>query len=515
MKRFIRGAWLLSLLPAGLPALGCGGGGAAPSGPPPQPPPVVSVSKAVVKDVTDYEDFPGRIEALNMVEVRARVTGYLQTACFKEGAEVKKGDLLFEIDPKMYQAELAFAEGSITQMEGRLARLELDYRRANDLMRKNAVSREDYDKVVGDRVEALGALEVAKASRDKAKFNLDWTKVKAPLDGRISRRFIDPGNMVKADETALTTIVSLDPVYVYFDLDERSTLRGQRLLREGKVTLPEVKPMPVLLGLADEEKMCGVRVWLDVAKAKARGLSVKDVEKSLRALADVNVTSGPVDTKEKETTFTLIFPFDPEEPHKYDAENLDKVVLRTASDGQATHLADVARVERCPKNMGFPRRGLIDFTDNRVDPDTGTWRLRATFRNPDQALYPGLYVRIRLPIGNEYEATLVSQQALGTDQGQKFLYVLKTDKGKGKDGKDLHTAEYRRVKIGRLHDGLCVITEGLKSGEKVIVSGLQRVRPGIEINIEEVPMPVLTAPGRTPGAQTQPKKGDSAPPKGK
>jgi RND family efflux transporter MFP subunit len=357
--------------------------------PPPfaqQQAPEVVVSYPVVKEVTDYEDFPGRVEAINAVDVRARVTGYLQSMHFKEGSEVKKGDLLFEIDPRPYQAELARTEGSVTQSEGHLRRLEYDYQRALTLYPKGAMGREDFDKTVGDRSEAVGALAVAKAARDMARLNVDWTKVHAPISGRISRRNIDPGNMVKADDTPLTTIVSLDPIYAYFDLDERTTLRLQRPLREKKIIWSTDAGLPVLLGLADEE--------------------------------------------------------------------------------------------------GFPKSGIITFADNRVDPDTGTWRLRGVFKNPDYALSPGMFVRIRLPIGTPHQAILISEQAISSDQGRKYVSVV------GRDNK----IENRSVKIGRLHDGLRVVTEGLTTRERIVVSGLQRIRPGMEVQPgEPVSMPVVSA----------------------
>jgi RND family efflux transporter MFP subunit len=232
--------------------------------------------------------------------------------------------------------------------------------------------------------------------------------------------------MVKADETALTTIVALDPVYAYFDLDERSTLKGQRLLREGKIKWDVDHPLPMFLGLADEE-------------------------------------------------------------------------------GQ------------------FPRRGEIDFADNRVDPDTGTWRLRATVKNPDHALYPGLYIRIRLPIGAPYKALLVSEQALGYDQGQRFVYVV--TKGKNKEGKEVDVVKYRRVRVGRDHgglravepaayevkDGRRVIAHGLEPGERVIVNGLQRVRPDMEVVPQRVEMPVLAGAGAPPKSETRNPKSETNP----
>jgi RND family efflux transporter MFP subunit len=354
----------------------------AQQGPAPPPPPEVQVSLPVIReDITDYEDFPGRMEAVNDITIRARVTGYLEKANFREGEEVQQGAVLFEIDDRPYRAELARARGNVQQAQGHLERLNADYQRSSGLFARGALGREDFDRVIGDRTEAAGALEVAKANVEMAQLNLDYTKVRAPASGRVSRRYLDPGNLVKADDTALTSIVSLDPIYAYFDLDERSTLKAQRLIREGKIQWNPDVGLPVYLALADEER--------------------------------------------------------------------------------------------------FPRKGTINFTDNRVDPDTGTWRLRARFDNPDRLLAPGLFVRIHLPIGQPYKAILVAEKALGTDQGQKFVYVVD----------DANKVSYRRVKVGRLHDGLRVITDGLKAGEKIVVNGLQRVRPDIEVKAELVPMP--------------------------
>src|SRR5262249_10804102 len=152
-----------------------------------------------------------------------------------EGTDVKKDEVLFEIDARSYKAELAKAQGNVLQSEGNLRRLDYDYARYSNLLPRNVAARAEYDKVVGDRTMGQGALEAARAARDLAQLNLDWTKVKAPFDGRISSRFVDPGNLVKADDTVLTTIVQLDPIYATFDLDERTTLQFQRLIREGKI----------------------------------------------------------------------------------------------------------------------------------------------------------------------------------------------------------------------------------------------------------------------------------------
>jgi membrane fusion protein, multidrug efflux system len=364
----------LSLSPCLLVLLlaGCGSPSAATNGAKP-PPPEVTVSAAVTKEVTDYEDFPARVESVNSVDIKARVTGYLDKVNFTDGTDVKQGDVLFEVDPRPYEVELARTEGAIVQTQGRLKRLEADLQRGMTLVRVKSMSPEEYDKIAGDRTEAVGTLEVAKADRDKAKINLAWTKVKAPISGRISRRLIDPGNLVKADETVLTSIVDMDHMYAYFDVDERTTLKFQKLVRDGKIQWSMATGLPVMLGLVDEE--------------------------------------------------------------------------------------------------GYPRTGTINFADNRLDADSGTWRLRAVFDNADHALSPGMYVRMRLPIGKPYQTVLVAEQALGTDQGQKFVYVVD----------DSNMVSSRRVKIGRIHQGLRAISEGLAEGEKVIVSGLQRARQGIEV----------------------------------
>jgi RND family efflux transporter MFP subunit len=382
MKSLRNYGWPVLLLFACPGLIGCGSSQAQPGLAPP-PPPEVLVSLPVTREVTDYVDFPGRIEAVNSVEVRARVTGYLEKVNFKEGEDVKQGDVLFEIDPRPYQADFDRAEANFVQAQAHLSRLETDYQRALELLPGRRISREEFDRIAGDRREASAALGVAKANRDLSSLNLSFTKVRAPLTGRISRRYIDPGNLVKADDTPLTTIVSLDPIYAYFDADERTTLKLQRLVRAQKIKWSPEDGLPVQLGLADEE--------------------------------------------------------------------------------------------------GFSKQGKINFADNRVDADTGTWRLRGIFANPDHSLSPGLFVRMRAPVGEPYRAKLISEQALSTDQGQKFVYVVDAQ----------NKVEYRRVKVGALHDGLRVVTENLTPSQRVVVSGLQRVRPGIEVSPKVVQMPVV------------------------
>lgn len=387
MQRNQHRRWFPLLLLAGLLPAGCA---KAPSpGAGEMPPPEVEVSLPVTKRVVDYEDFPGRTEAVNSVDIRARVNGYLNKANFTEGAIVSKGEVLFEIDPRPYEADVARAEANLAQADARSRRLNQDFERATGLLATRAIGREEYDKIAGDRNEAAAAVAVARSSLELSRLNLSFTKVLSPINGRVSRRYIDPGNLVKADDSILTTVVELDPVYVYFDVDERATLRLKQLVREGKLDLDPEARSPVLR------------------------------------------EAGPT------------------------------VLMALANE------------------EGFPHRGSIDFADNRVDSDTGTWRLRGVFDNPRHSLSSGLFVHIRLPIGDPYKALLVAEQALGTDQGQRFVYVV------GKDNK----IEYKRVQVGRLHDGLRVITSGLKPDEAVVVTGLQRVRPTMPVKPKPVPMP--------------------------
>src|SRR5882724_547652 len=217
----------------------------------------VTVSRPVERDVTDYADFTGRTAAVDSVELRARVWGYLDKVNFKEGAIVQKGDVLFEIDPLTYQAALDQAEGNLASMQARVERLDSDLARARRLVGTAAISREDFDKVVGDRGEALASREALKAALERAKLDLKYTKVTAPVSGRVSRYVVTVGNLVQAGDqgggTLLTTIVSVDPMYAYFDVDEHTALRVRQLVREGKSDSPRDGDFPVSLGLANEE----------------------------------------------------------------------------------------------------------------------------------------------------------------------------------------------------------------------------------------------------------------------
>jgi RND family efflux transporter MFP subunit len=327
--------------------------------------------------VIDYANFTGRTAAVDSVELRARVWGYLGKVNFKEGALVQKGDVLFEIDPLTYRAALDQAEGNLASMQARLGRLDADLARARSLLGRGAISREEFDRVAGDRGEAAAARVALEGAVERAKLDLQYTRVTAPISGRVSRYVVTVGNLVQAGDqgggTLLTTIVSVDPMYAYFDVDEHTALRVRKLVREGKSDSPRDGGYPVSLGLANEE--------------------------------------------------------------------------------------------------GHPHRGTINFADNQVNPKTGTIRLRGVFPNKEQVLLPGLFARVRVPIGRPHRALLVSERALDTDQGQKIVYVVD----------EKNEAISRPVRLGGLHDGLREITDGLKPGERVIVNGLQQVRTGITV----------------------------------
>ena len=371
-------------------------------------PPEVMVSMPVSKEIEDYEEFAGRLEANASILIRARVTGYLLRHPFKEGGLVKKGQVLFEIDPPLYEAQLAHAKGAVLKAKASFQQAERDWNRAKNLGREsNAISREEYDKFKGVYEVTKADVQVTEADLKMAQVNMDYCKVLAPIGGRISKSILDPGNLVKADDTILTSIGDSDPINVYFDVDERTVNRIVRLMHEGVVP-KEVSGVRVRMGLADEED--------------------------------------------------------------------------------------------------YPREGVIDFTDNNVDLSTGTLRVRGSFANPDELLVPGMFARVRLPIGKPMQALLIAEKALVTDQGQKFVYVVQDANDAEHEGK----VEYRRVNLGRLHDGLRVIKpyeeklneegevisrEGVKPNEKVVVSGLQRIRPDIQVKFKDVEMPRSTPSG--------------------
>lgn len=366
-------------------------------------PPEVTVSLPVQRQVTDYAEFTGRTEAVDTVDVRARVSGYLTGIRFTPGDPVKKDEILFEIDRRMYDAVLKQAQAEVASAQAHLAQKEADLARAEELLPKKAISRADYDKAVADKAVAEASVEAAKAAVERAQLDVDYTSVTSPMDGVVSRNLISVGNLVTADATTLTSIVAVDPLYAYFDVDERTLLRFQRMVREGKVPRRGSGDPEIQMALADE--------------------------------------------------------------------------------------------------AGFPHVGWIDFVEPRLNPSTGTLQLRAVFPNPqladgDRELSAGLFVRLRLPLGPPRDALLVPEEAIGTDQGQKYLIVV--------DSKDL--AQYRRVELGSPEGDLRAITSGIEAGDRVVVKGLQRARPGSPVT------PTLQPAAEKPVSAEKPPAAEESPP---
>jgi len=370
------------------------------------PPPKVKVVQPVAREITEWDEFTARLDAVDSVEVRPRVSGYLQSIHFEDGAIVHKGDLLFLIDPRPYEAALRHAEADLELAKSRLALARKNFTRAAGLLASHAISQEEADIRESNVRQAEASVDEAHASVDAARLDVEFTHVSAPVGGRVGRKLVTEGNLINGgvgtQGTLLTTIVSLDPIYAYFEADEGSLLKYDRLARLGKRRSSRDFKNPVHVALADEE--------------------------------------------------------------------------------------------------GFPHDGVMDFVDNQVDRGTGTIVGRAVLPNPDLSLIPGLFARLRLPGSGEYRAILVPDEAIGSDQSQKFVFVVD---GEGK-------AEYRMVKIGPLVDGLRVVREGVTPDEWVVVAGLQRIRPGIKVDAqrETIPPPatVATADGITSSTEPSPER---------
>jgi RND family efflux transporter MFP subunit len=333
----------------------------------------VFVTTPITSKVADYQDFTGRLEAVKTVDIRARVTGYVLDAPFKEGDQVREGDLLFQIDAQTYKADLNQAEANLklAHADRKLQERTLD--RARIMIANKSIGREEFDQDVAAMEKSRATVGAMEAARDRCQLYVGYTRVTSPVTGRISRRYVDPGNLVNADNTVLTTVVTENPLHASFDVDERTYLE---LLGPGQGGWFSGHQLPVLMKLVNEDD--------------------------------------------------------------------------------------------------FSRSGTINFIDNRVIATSGTVRMRGVFENAGGALKPGLFVRVRLPLSKPYKAILISDEALLSDQGRKYVYVV--------NGKN--EVEYRSVKLGQAIQGLRVIKEGLTAGEQVIVSGLQRVRPGVQVQVK-------------------------------
>jgi len=342
------------------------------------PVPNVKMAQPLTQDVTEWDEFTGRIEAVSSVDVRARVSGYLEKVNFKAGELVKKGDLLFQIDPKPFAAQLNFAVAELARAKAKHDLAKNDLERAERLFGGKAISEEEHDARTKGSQETFAAVQSAEANVATAKLNLDFTKIRAPIDGRIGRELITEGNLVGgggADATLLTFIVTVDPIYVYVDVDERSALKYRRLaLHENN----QVQAIPVQLAVADE--------------------------------------------------------------------------------------------------TDFPHLGHLDYISPKADITTGTISLRGVLANADGLLSPGFFARMRVRGSAPYSAMLVPDRAIATDQAQRFVWVVNQEQ----------KVEYRQVVLGAHVGQFRVITQGLKADEWVVIEGMQKLMPSLQVNAERI-----------------------------
>ena len=365
---------------------------------PPAPP--VTVAAVEEREVNEWDELSGRLEAVEAVEVRPRVSGTISRVTFAAGSEVRQGQILFEIDARPYQADVARAEAEVAQARSAAELASRAFSRGQALLDKGAITREDFENREAAHARGAAGIRAAEAALALARLNLEWTHVRSPISGRVGRAEVTAGNLVQAGQGGnagttgyLTTVVSQNPIYASFEADEQSYLRY--------VSQPR--------GEASAGAAKGVAAHARPAREKAKAVAVS---------------------------------------------------LGLANED------------------GFPHKGTIDFVDNHVDPRTGTVRMRAVFANDERLFVPGLYARVRLAAGDKHRAVLVSDRAVGTDQDKKFVLVLKSDE----------TLEYRPIELGRLVDGYRVVKGGLRAGERIVVNGLQHVRPGMKVAATTGPM---------------------------
>ncbi|MHA6311241.1 efflux RND transporter periplasmic adaptor subunit [Pantoea sp. S-LA4] len=350
----------------------------------PPPPPEVSAAPVLIKPVSQWDSFNGRVEAVQSVQLRPRVSGYIESVNYREGEEVKKGQVLFTIDDRSYRAALEQAKAELARARSQASLARSESGRSEKLIGSQAISREVWEQRRSAASQAQADVLAAEAAVDMAQLNLDFTRVTAPIDGQASRAMITAGNLVTAGDSAsvLTTLVSQQSMYVYFDVDENTFLHYQAMARQGQ----QRHALPVEIALVGEQ--------------------------------------------------------------------------------------------------GYPHQGKVDFLDNQLTASTGTIRMRALLDNQQRQFTPGLFARVRLPGSAQFEAVLIDDKAVLTDQDRKYVYVVDSE------GK----AQRRDIEPGAMVDGLRIVKSGLKSGDRVIVSGLQKVfMPGMPVTAQQVAMRAATA----------------------
>lgn len=352
------------------------------------PPPSVSVAQVALQDVRLWDDYNGRINAVETVKLRPRVSGYIERVAFTEGSQVHKGDVLFVIDARSYRTVLAQAEAQLARARAHASQSASEAKRAKVLVAQRAVSTEMYEQRRTAAAVAQTDAQAAEAAVSAALLNVEWTQVRAPISGLAGRAEVTAGNLVSADDagSVLTTLVSQDKVYVYFNADESAFLHYAQMARNGRRGSELDGKLPVQVGLSDED--------------------------------------------------------------------------------------------------GFPHRGTVDFLDNQVDSNTGTIRMRAVLDNKDGALTPGLFARVRLLGSGQFDALLINDKAVLTDQDRKYVWIV-DEKGK---------AQRHDVKLGRKANGLRIVESGLAPGDKVIIDGVDKVyMPGLPVDAKTVPMQPVAA----------------------
>lgn len=360
----------------------------------PAPAPAIPVSVALVekREIATWDEFSGRLEAVEKVDIRSRVAGPVQTVHFREGALVKQGDLLFTIDKAVYAAEVDRAAAQVAAAQSRVVLAASELERGQKLTASQTITQSTLDNRLNAKREAEANLRAAQAALQTAKLNLSYTEVRAPVSGRVGKVEITTGNLIAAGPSAdiLTTLVSVSPIYASFNADEEIVLQALAALPAGQDARTQVERIPVQ--------------------------------------------------------------------------------MNTALAGGETY------------------QGRLQLIDNAVDARSGTVRVRAVFDNADGSLFPGQFARLRMGQAKPEAAVLINERAVGTDQDKKFVMVV------GEDNK----ATYREVTLGAPADGMRIVTRGLKAGEKIVVNGLQRIRPGATVAPQLVAMD-----GKTAVAQNQ------------
>lgn len=396
----IRYVWL-PILPIAMVLAGC----TAKNQYAPPPPPEVTVATPVKQQVRDYLEITGKTQSSESVDIRSRVSGYLKSIEFKDGQTVSEGQLLFVIEPQPFKVALASAKAELKKTEAKLALAEADVKRSEPLVKKGAVSEQEWDVIVANRATAQADVAAAASAVSQADLNLSYTEVKSPIGGRISRHMVDVGNLIQIQTTMLTNVQSISPIHVYFHVSENEL----ELLRASQAT-------------------------------------------------SNNIAAKPAETKVN-------------------------VGLSHGRD--------------------FPYEGTIDFTELGVDPSTGKQLRRAVIENKGGALLPGLFVRVRVPVGDETPHLMVADRSIATDQRGDYVLVVN----------DKNVVEYRPVELGLMTDGLRVVKSGIKASDWIVTNGLQRARPGATVRPSQSTITaavgpassgkLIAAPDKSPAAEAK------------